>query len=290
MTHETQIVDIESITTDPEFRGVLLEKALVEYTELRESIKAEGIRNPLVVGVIDQEEYLLDGHHRLQSGEELGIKEVPVIKMHFANRAEAKMWIVRNQIMCRNLNTFQRIEAALQFKDYFSAKAKENQRAAGGAAVPETFQEAVDTYKELAKIAGTSDTNVRKVEKILQRASKKDINALRKGEARVSINSVYQACLGKTNPSVKRVPKPKAKPADEILPVPQSTEGLEPEQEEQPQSLEEPESDDDSILDYLNGIVEGKPSDQRILFLDRMSEWVYNWKDSVKAELSPPQE
>ena len=284
MTNVRQTVSIESITIDPEFRDTLSEKVSEEYTNLKEDIRVNGIRDSLIIGIIDEKEYLVDGHHRLKIGEELELKEVPIIKKHFANRDEAKMWIVRNQLMSRNLNDFQKCEAALQFKDYFSAKAKENQRAAGGA-VSETCQEPVDTYKELGKIAGISDKTVRKVEKILQRAAKKDVAALRDGKAHVSIHSVYQECTGKTSPPVKPAPKPrakpKAKPANEPPHVPPSTEGLvEPEQVEQSQTLAE--QIDDIISALGNAIREDYAStDERINFLDRLIDWASRAKDDL---------
>ena len=286
MTNERQIVSIESITIDPEFQNVLSEKTSEQYMEFKEIIKTEGIRDALVVGIIENEnkEALLDGHHRIKCGNELGYKEVPITKMHFPNRDEAKMWILLNQIMRRNLNDFQRIEAALKFKDYFAAKAKENQRAAGGA-VPETFQEAVDTYKELAKIAGTSDTSVRKVDKILRLASKKEIDALRRGDVRVSIHSVWQTCTGKKSPTDKPTPKPRAKSTTKTPPTPQSTEWqeadwLEAEQVEQPQTLGDQTNDIFSALS--NAIKEDFASvEERINFLDKLIEWASKARDEL---------
>ena len=114
--------------------------------------------------------------------------------MSFENREAVKLWMLKNQIARRNLNTFQRIEATLQFEEIFAAKAKANQVASGGA-VPQIFVKPTDTNKELAKLANTSYETVRKVKKIIKKASPKEIIALRREEH--SINSVYQKYFGK---------------------------------------------------------------------------------------------
>ena len=146
------------------------------------------------------------------------------------------------------------------------------------------------TYKELGKLAGTSDKTVRKVEKILQKANKKKIDDLRDGKAHVSIHSVYQACTGKTSPSVKSASKPRAKPkpkpANETPHVPQGAEVMESEQVEQveqPQTLAE--QIDDIIFALDNAIREDYAStDERIDFLDRLIEWASRAKDDLMPQ------
>ena len=127
---------------DPEFEKILPPKTPEEYEELREAISNDGeIRDPPVVW--KEERILLDGHNRVKIGKEFGIKP-PICEMSFASRFDAKMWVIKNQFdYRRNLNTFQKVEAALQFKAFFSAKAKANQRAAGGA-LPQKSGEAVE--------------------------------------------------------------------------------------------------------------------------------------------------
>jgi len=305
MKNDRKIVSVESIAINPEFQKVLVEKAQREYTDLKEDIRVNGIRDSLVIGIIDDKEYVVDGHNRRQICIELGIKDVPIIEMHFANRYDAQMWILRNQLMRRNLNSFQRVEAALQFKDYFSAMAKENQRAAGGA-VPANLQEAVDTYEELAKIANSSATNVRKVEKILRLANRKEIAALRNGDARISINSVYQNCTGKKSPTDKTTPKPKAKTPRQIpanrhgnegievtgtSPTDVVTESISQSENGVEESLSEVEQlGDDEVFAFLDAVVENKSSEDRYSFFNRMSEWMNGWNDNTKVDLPLTQE
>ena len=50
------------------------------YQELKESIKKEGIKEPLVmvIGLYDGKAWLKNGHHRLRIAEETGIENVPI--------------------------------------------------------------------------------------------------------------------------------------------------------------------------------------------------------------------
>ena len=179
--------DLASIIIDPEFQRMFSAKTPEEYAALKESIQREGrIRDPIVVW--KEKNILLDGHHRLKIGTELGIKP-RMIGLSFATREDAKMWIFQNQRDRRNMNRFQQIEAALTFKPMYAAQAKANQRAAGGA-VPLKSEKPVDTYAEIAKLAGASIDSVRKAERLLQEASEEEINCLRSGE--VSINSAFK--------------------------------------------------------------------------------------------------
>ena len=195
-----QQVEEQEYIIDPEFRNLLPKKTSEQNEELKEMILREGIREPLVVW--DEENILLDGHNRHEICLELNIKP-PIKTLSFANRSEAKMWIVRTQSARRNMNTFQRVELALKFKDDFAVKAKANQRAAGGA-VPQKSVEPVEVVKEVAKMATVSHDTVRKVEKILAKANApevaKAIDALNRGAT--SISKVFlQHCATKESDS-----------------------------------------------------------------------------------------
>jgi len=179
---------------DPEFESLLPKKTQAQYEALKESIRRDGeIRDALVVWL--ETRILLDGHNRERIGKEFDFK-LPICWKSFASREEAMMWIVKNQLTDRrNLNTFQRVELALKSKPIFTAQAKANQRAAGGA-VPLRSAEPIEAVKEVAKLAGTSPDTVKKVEKILAKSAvaavAAAIDALRRGEPGISINGVFQ--------------------------------------------------------------------------------------------------
>ena len=184
---------VQQYIIDPEFENLLPRKTQEQYEVLKNTIRNDkGVRDPFVVW--DTENILLDGHHRDRICKELKIKP-PIIRMSFASREDAKMWVIQTQLARRNLNTFQSIEVALKFKDIFSAKAKANQRAAGGAVRLKSTKPVV-AVEEVAKLAGVGSDTVKKVEKILAKASDpavaKTIESLRNGDAHISIHSVYQ--------------------------------------------------------------------------------------------------
>jgi len=303
MTNVITTASIENIIIDQELRNVLSIKASEEYADLKESISKEGIRDPLVIGIIDDREYLVDGHNRFRIGEELGIKEVPICKITFASKDEAKMWIFHNQCIRRNLNMFQRIESALQLKAAVATKAKENQQAG----VSLNSGEGLDTGKEIAKLAKTSSDTVRKVERILEKASPEDVDALRRGDTGMSIEKVYQKYNGKKVPDTP-IPIASEEPTNDILPnsqnedetkpTPEETETLQTEDtvdtnlppevcEGQPQTFED--ELDGHISGLNNTIVNGNTEENRVNFLDSLCQWangLIQWAQGQKeAEL-----
>ena len=186
----------QAYTIDAEFQNLLPAKTPEEYEALKEEIRSDGeVREPLVVW--DEENILLDGHHRDRIGKELKITP-PIYRKSFASRDEAREWIVRNQLEHRrNLNSFQRIVTALKCKPGFETQAKANQRAAGGA-VPSKIKKPVVANEKVAKLAGVSPITVWHVEKILSKADDPDIaraiDALRSGDD--TIGGVYNRFFG----------------------------------------------------------------------------------------------
>ena len=188
---------------DPEFKSLLGAKTPEQYEALKETIRSEKrFRDPFVVW--DEANILSDGHNRHQIyeelqeelGDEFHIEPPKIIRMSFANRDDAMMWVLENQLDRRNLKTFQQIEVALKLKDFYTAKAKANQRAG----VSLNLGKGINSNEEVAKRADVSHDTVRKVERILEKMGKKEvaeaIKALRRGDTGVSIDSVYQQYCG----------------------------------------------------------------------------------------------
>ena len=233
---------------DHEFRHMLLPKTQEQHEALKETIRADGkVRDSLVVW--DEENILIDGHGREQICKELGIALPPIVRLSFASRDDAKMWVLRNQLTRRNLHPFQQIEAAVKFKELFAAKARANQQ--GG--VPLKSGEGIEVGKELAKLVGVSPDTVRKVERILEKASPEEKDALRNGDAGISINSVYRKhCAEK-----KSVPPsaPNATPRNDAVGNQQDDKTLEATQEPTAPSANPPETSnltDEGLNDWLN--------------------------------------
>jgi len=183
--------DTPRFIIDEEFRDWLDPLPPEVLEALERDIVKHGCRDPLVLW--KEKRILIDGHHRHAVCEKHNLP-YKTTEMSFENREDVLMWILDNQTARRNLTLFQRVEVVLRFKPRIAAKAKSNQKQSGGA-VPGKVQEPVDTYETLARLAKTSSKTVRKVEFILDNASRKDLDALRKGEAKTSINSIYEGLL-----------------------------------------------------------------------------------------------
>jgi len=203
-------------TIDPEFEGLFSKKTPKQYAELKASIRKEGLRDPLVVW--KERNILLDGHHRDEICKELGIdpSSIPVHRLSFADKDSAKMWVLQNQFIRRNMNPFLRVESALQFEDFFAAQARDNKH--GGVRLNST--EGGGVNKKIATLAKVSPDTVKKVKKIL---AKKDvpevaeaINALRNDDPDFSIHSVFQTHCHPANAEPNATSNTKGKPPQGI--------------------------------------------------------------------------
>ena len=155
-----------------------------EYKGLEASILAEGCRDSLVVWG----DVLVDGHNRYRICTKHNIP-YQVVQKDFADRNEAKLWMIRNQLSRRNLPSFVRSELALKLKPVIAEMAKENQGTRTDICQI-SDRSSIDTKRELAKVADVSHDTIAKVEKIIAVAPEEVKTQLRKGE--MSINQAYQ--------------------------------------------------------------------------------------------------
>ena len=139
---------------------------------------------------------LVDGYHRFEICKDNGI-EYRAIGKSFKDRDAAIAWIFDNQKSRRNMSKFLWAEAVVKLKAGIAKEAKKNQEA--GVAVCQNSDKPINTLEKLAKIAGISRDTMHRVEFILKEAAansanenlKKQVDALRKNDKGVSINSVY---------------------------------------------------------------------------------------------------
>lgn len=88
-------------SVDPELATLIPPLAAEEFAGLRESLLAEGCRNPLVVWA--ETGILLDGHTRLAICEAEGI-EYQTTEVSLPDREAAMSWVIANQLARRNLH------------------------------------------------------------------------------------------------------------------------------------------------------------------------------------------
>ena len=105
-----------------EFKNLLPPLSNEEYKLLSESIKKEGVREPLVLW----QNILIDGHNRHQIATELGI-EYQTIEMEFDAKDDVFIWMIDNQGGRRNLTDGWKYELAQSKREILWRKGREKQ-------------------------------------------------------------------------------------------------------------------------------------------------------------------
>ena len=187
-----------SIIVDKEFESLIPPLTDEEFQQLEENCLRDGIRDALIVWEQYGNDILIDGHNRFRIVGKHPTIQFNIKRMQFADRDDAKRWIILNQFGRRNLSAYDRSILALKLKPMIAEKAKENQKASGGA-VPQKSAKPIDTRQELAKVAGVSHDTIHKVEAIQNSGNQQLIDDVREG--RESINSGYQRIHPKKTPA-----------------------------------------------------------------------------------------
>jgi len=120
---EATCQEMPMLQIDPEFKNLIPPLSLGEFEALKENLSLYGCRDRLVVW--KDHNILLDGHHRYQICTDLKLP-FETRELELSNRAEAKIWIIKNQRGRRNLNESQRAMLAVKLEAVYSEKAKEN--------------------------------------------------------------------------------------------------------------------------------------------------------------------
>ena len=198
---------------DNEFKNLIPLLDEKERLQLEENILRDGIQDPLKTwnGII------VDGHNRYTLAQKHGLT-FETIEMDFADRSEAKIWILKNQLGRRNLIAPVRIKLALLVETEIAQKAKARQgtrtdlnvedkcpQCSEGPAKDEytelpaekltsTEKNKIDrqnkTNYQLAQMAGVSDKTVQRYKKILQDAPAEVVAQVDTGK--ISINEGYK--------------------------------------------------------------------------------------------------
>lgn len=183
-----------------------------EFALLEASILAEGCRDPLVVWG----GYLLDGHNRYAICQKHGIAFQTFEKSGLRTKSDVKIWMIENQLGKRNATDFARTALALKLKPLLEQRARERQAhgqtAPGITLRPNSDEASFRTDDAVAKMAGVGRDTVRKVEKIIEKASAEVVAQVRAGE--LSINAAAKTVI----PA-----KPAAAPAVDVAVAPPAT-------------------------------------------------------------------
>lgn len=145
-----------------------------ELEQFKTSIKEEGIRDALVIALLDGKNVLIDGHHRFRVGKEVGITDFPTKQLELGTLEDIKVWMLKNQLGRRNLTDAERIHIATELTNFLTEKAKENQQS-GVRLNLAKGEKAVNTNAEIAKLANVSRANVTKFNKLKKEASPEEL-------------------------------------------------------------------------------------------------------------------
>ena len=171
------------VIIDEEFQSLIPPLTEEELSGLEENLLRDGCIDPLIMWA--EQRILLDGHNRKAICDRYGI-DYELRSISFADRNEAKQWIIEHQFGRRNLKPFQRIELALKLKPVWAAQAKAHQ----GTRIdlqPDIQQNSAgsQTRDRLARRADVSRDTISKADYILQHADATTKEQLRRGETTI---------------------------------------------------------------------------------------------------------
>ena len=106
--HSYQIIK-SLITINPEYSSLVYPLSKSEYESLKRSIKEKGLHLPIIV---NQENVILDGHHRYKICKELNIEPRFEVK-RFDDPLDEKEFVIEINLKRRHLNSFQIAELAV---------------------------------------------------------------------------------------------------------------------------------------------------------------------------------
>jgi len=169
------------IFIDSEFANYIRPLSDEEFEKLKESIKLEGIRDPLVVW----NGFLIDGYHRYKIATELEI-EFKTIEINLSDKEAVKEWIIKNQLGRRNLTS--------QEASYYRGKLYESKKRQGARTDLTSGQNAqkLSTAEEIGKQYGVNESTIRRdaefskaVDKVAEKVGKEAKNAILTGQINI---------------------------------------------------------------------------------------------------------
>jgi hypothetical protein len=137
---------------------------------------------------------IIDGYARWELAKRTGRRMLDCFQYELSSE-DALEELIRTHCASRGFTDFVRIELALDLEPHFQEKALMNQQAGGrGKGLSKlTIVQRVNTRRDVARLAGVSSGNVRKVKNILMHACSSLRQAARDEE--VSINLAERWCL-----------------------------------------------------------------------------------------------
>ena len=179
-------VTVKKVVTLWELKSYLPASVGNKYEELKADIKENGLNDPVLYWRTPNDYdvcVVIEGHTRIRACKAVGASiRFKEIEYWFNSIDDIKLWMVRHQLQRRNLSNIERVKYAFMSKDAIQEQARENLARAGrGEDV-----ESIDTYEEIAKLAGVGRTTVVRYNDVITKGSKTTIKQLYDGKLSIS--------------------------------------------------------------------------------------------------------
>lgn len=152
-----------------------------EYQSLKQSIKNNGLWMPIIA---NEKGIILDGHHRYKICKELGVKLKHAIRK-FASKTEEIIFVGECNLERRQLPPLQRIELVKKLEPHYADLAKKRMLS-GKKTDPKEFNLKGQVRDQLGKRAKVSGRTYEKGTKVLDNATKKEIDKINNGELTIT--------------------------------------------------------------------------------------------------------
>lgn len=203
-------IDFKKIQIDKELEDLLPPLSKEDYNILEHSLLNNGFKEyfgKIKIWFPDGNDnfneksvgYIVDGHNRYRICKKHNI-ELPYYcyeVVYFNSKEEVIKWMYENQLARRNLSEMDKYETVEKYSAFLNEMAKKNQ-SDGGKGLSNLTR--INTRKEKAKMAGTSDGNYYKLDQIKKSGNKEIIEQVR--HKKISVDKAYR--------EIKN-PKPKEK-------------------------------------------------------------------------------
>ena len=176
-------VNAIQLKVHPEYEALLPKLPKEEYEALKLSIQNEGQHHPIIV---NEDGIILDGHHRFQICNELGLKPKTDVR-RFEDKLLEKKFVISSNLFRRQLTTFQRIEMAKPLIEIEQCLAKERMLRGDPR---QNFAEG-KTTEIMAVTIGTNPETLRQGLWLIENAPENILDQLRSGD--LSIFGAYDS-------------------------------------------------------------------------------------------------
>lgn len=193
-------IDFKKIQIDEELEKLLPPLSKEDYNILEQSLLNNGFKEyfgRIKIWFPDGNEnfnknsvgYIVDGHNRYRICKKHNI-ELPYYcyeVVYFNSKEEVIRWMYENQLARRNLSEMDKYETVEKYSAFLNEMAKKNQ-SDGGKGLSNLTR--INTRKEKAKLAGTSDGNYYKLGQIKKSGNEDVIEQVR--HKKISVDRAYQ--------------------------------------------------------------------------------------------------